>query len=122
MKHINKPLGERKFEAGSTVYEAHGTSDSVVLVKGIEEQPIDAWTELVNSGYKPTTCPHCGTDVRKNPGLLMVGAHVLDYNYAKELTPGKQCYIIPLCNRCNTSTFPKGISLQRDVNALLVEF
>ena len=122
MKHINKPKGQRTFLAGLKVYEAHGTSDSVVLVNGVETSPIKAWANLVNSGYTPKTCPHCGRNVDDDPGLIMVGAHVLDINKSENIKHGESCYIIPLCNSCNSTDLPRGFSLRRDVKALQVMF
>ncbi len=122
MKHINKPVGERTFLTGLKLYEVHGTSDSVVLVDGVETSPIKAWAEIVNSGYIPKTCPHCGRDVHNEPGLIMVGAHVLDINKLENIKHGEFCYIIPLCNSCNSTELPKGFSLRRDVKALQVKF
>lgn len=122
MKHVNMPEAKATFDETDTLYEAHGTSDSVVLVADEEMHPINAWAKLVNSDYIPETCPRCGVNVDDEPDLVMVGAHVLKYKKIENIKKGEPCYIIPLCNRCNSTSFPKGFKLHRTVNALEVLF
>ncbi len=101
-------------------YNAMGTKDdriSSVTTGEVYDSAIKAW-ETYNSKCK-VKCYNLNCDHKDNE---IVGAHIVLEKPKRDLKRGEPCYIVPLCNRCNTQGSDEMMKLSDDVPVLQLEF